>query len=80
MIPTMQLESHTPSELEDAITYRMPMRVTEVRLYRSDGVYPVCPRCDISLDREYMRYCDRCGQCLSWRSYKECGIRRIPIE
>lgn len=52
----------TPAE-----AYRVPMQVCKVRQLRWGGSYPVCPRCNSSLDREYMHYCDRCGQRLSWK-------------
>ena len=44
------------------LSYRTTMPVTQIRLFPSDGAYPVCPRCAISLDREYQRFCDRCGR------------------
>ena len=46
----------------------------EEELGVSDGAYPVCPRCAISLDREYQRFCDRCGQRLGWQGYKKARI------
>ena len=49
----------------EAVSYRVPLPVTEIRRYR-DGGYPVCPRCNSSFDREYTQFCDRCGQRLSW--------------
>lgn len=45
------------------------MEVTEFRVYAHTYAYPVCPRCRITLDREYMHYCDRCGQCLCWNKF-----------
>ena len=36
--------------------------------------YYVCPRCKITLEREFMAFCDRCGQKLDWRSYKKAKI------
>lgn len=54
------------------LAYRSPMCVIAVRSYRSypaDNGYPICPRCDASLDREYQQYCDRCGQCLDWSAF-----------
>lgn len=48
------------------LSYRNAMAVTRMRLFPRDGAYPVCPRCGISLEREYQRFCDRCGQRLSW--------------
>ena len=68
----------TPNELllaqneQPELAYRAPMRITVVRSYRSfpaNDSYPVCPRCDSTLDREYPRYCDRCGQYLDWSAF-----------
>ena len=52
-----------------AESYRLPMPVTHVRKYR-DTAYYICPRCKITIEREFMAYCDRCGQCLDWKTYK----------
>ena len=35
---------------------------------------PVCPRCKTTMEREYMAYCDRCGQCLDWRGLKKAQV------
>ena len=53
--------------------YRAPMTVTQLRRYGS-AYYYVCPRCKITLDREFMAYCDRCGQCLNWKNYRKAVI------
>ncbi len=45
--------------------YRVPLTVTEIRKLQ-DGDFAVCPHCGMTLPREFMRYCDRCGQRLSW--------------
>lgn len=50
--------------------FRSPMQVDKIILHKSGDSYPICPRCDCSLDREYMRFCDRCGQRLSWGKEK----------
>lgn len=50
----------------DVVSYRMPRSVRQVFRTQSGEIYPVCPRCDCTLDREYMRFCDRCGQKLRW--------------
>lgn len=54
--------------------YRKPMTVTDWnKSYIScDGVhkttyYPVCPRCKSTFERGYQKFCDRCGQRLSWK-------------
>ncbi len=52
-----------------AKSYRRPMLVSQIRVFKTLGAYPVCPRCHISLGREYQRFCDRCGQRLCWDNY-----------
>ncbi len=52
-----------------AESYREPMIVTEIRQFRNGDVFPVCPRCQITLEREYQSYCDRCGQRLNWKKF-----------
>lgn len=55
--------------------YRKPMKVTEVIICRSpyhgEVGYYVCPRCKVSMEREFCAFCDRCGQKLGWRGYRE---------
>lgn len=49
------------------LSYRIGLQVTKViHLPHSGYSYPLCPRCHCSLEREYMRFCDRCGQRLMW--------------
>ncbi len=59
----------------DPASYRRPMAVTEVMIYWNGAGYYICPRCRITLEREFMAYCDRCGQCLDWRQYRK--VKRI---
>lgn len=59
-------------------SYRTPMCVMEVMAYKStwmeeDGYY-LCPRCHITLERDFMSFCDRCGQRLDWSKYKEATV------
>ena len=61
---------------EEAVSYRTPLAVTEYIILGRDGAYPVCPRCDVSLEREYVNYCDRCGQRLSWKGYSKAKERK----
>ncbi|GFI62549.1 hypothetical protein IMSAG049_01733 [Clostridiales bacterium] len=61
-------------KVNSAEIYRIPMAVTEVYKFWNGNTYPVCPQCHISLEREYQSYCDRCGQCLDWRSFKNAKI------
>lgn len=51
----------------NAVSYRIPLPVIEaVELGRMESFFPVCPRCSCSMEREYMAFCNRCGQHLSW--------------
>lgn len=59
------------------VRYRAPMLVTELMVFESGrrkSCYYVCPQCGITLEREFMAYCDRCGQCLDWKGYKKAKI------
>ena len=42
---------------------------------RIDSYYR-CPRCKITMEREFIRYCDRCGQCLDWSRHDWAKIIR----
>ncbi|MCD8087929.1 MAG: helix-turn-helix domain-containing protein [Oscillospiraceae bacterium] len=77
----------TPNELlihpSDHVqtSFRVPMLVTHVRCYKgSNGLFefPVCPRCAITLEREYQAYCDRCGQRLDWSCLHKASIILPP--
>ena len=57
--------THSLHLFMEAITYRIPLPVTKV-IALTNTTYPICPRCTLSLDREYMSFCDRCGQRLNW--------------
>ena len=60
---------------EEAVGYRRPMQVREIMVFvRSGWFMAVCPRCGITVEREYMAYCDRCGQCLGWKELKKAAI------
>ena len=69
-----------PSNMEQN-PYRIAMRVETIRTYRwgrrTIG-FPVCPRCDSSLEREFQAYCDRCGQRLSWKRFEQATILDPP--
>ena len=58
-------------------SYRLGMPVTEVVVFPSacgkTGYYR-CPRCQVTMEREFMAFCDRCGQCLNWMDYKKAKI------
>ena len=58
--------------------YRFPMQVTKVLVLTYEGSYPICPRCGCSIDREYMNFCDRCGQRLGWERFDFAQVIYAP--
>lgn len=64
VIPSTK-SNHSKSLFMDAVSYRIPLPVTKV-IACANTTYPICPRCAVSLEREYMSFCDRCGQKLNW--------------
>ncbi len=71
--PDTELTKVSRRKLLRLASYRVPMTVTEGQL-RHGNIYYYCPRCRCPLDREYMAFCVRCGQKLSWRSRKKARI------
>lgn len=61
-----------------AFLYRMPLPVTKVLVFSHGDSYPICPRCDCTVDREYMRFCDRCGQRLCWELFDHANVVHAP--
>ncbi|MBQ3543438.1 MAG: hypothetical protein IJA34_00375 [Lachnospiraceae bacterium] len=59
---------------EDAVSYRIPLQVTEIMLFSNGDAFPICPKCKITLERTYQRYCDRCGQCLNWKGFFRANV------
>ncbi len=59
-------------------SFRRPMQVREYILHCDtfgfESAYYLCPRCDVTMERDYQAYCDRCGQCLSWN--RSCQAKR----
>ena len=75
-------DTYDDQVLSDELSYRIPKKITETFTYRSEGEYfssPICPTCKISFEREFQKFCDRCGQKLDWEgfSYATC-INRYP--
>ena len=69
---------NSPLGLEDSPeSYRMGMIVNEVMVFDTwfgKAGYYVCPRCKITMDREFISFCDRCGQKLDWKYYKKAKV------
>lgn len=63
---------------EVLLSYRMGMRVTEVMVFDSSMCgktgYYVCPRCKVTMEREFVSFCDRCGQRLDWNGYRRARV------
>lgn len=65
----------------DELSFRIPMPVVEVHIFplmAGSPSFPVCPQCGHALEREYTAYCDSCGQCLSWKHFKNASILIRP--
>lgn len=62
---------------KEAASYRTPLSFNKILLFDNNYSFPVCPRCDRTLEREYQAYCDRCGQCLDWKNFSKAAISRI---
>lgn len=60
------------------ISYRKPLQVTQIVQFSDGNSYPRCPRCNCTIEREYMRYCDRCGQCLEWNAFHLAKTTKKP--
>ncbi len=74
-IKTCTEKINSPLELDDSPeSYRKVMLVNEVMVFDTwfgkTGYY-VCPRCKITMEREFMSFCDRCGQKLDWKYYRK---------
>lgn len=61
--------------IEEIISYRTSMRVTECITYDNYSAYPICPKCNCTFEREYQTFCDRCGQKLSWTGYYNAVVK-----
>lgn len=68
-----------PDAVQEAVSYRSPCQVVEVIELCGGEIYPICPRCHLSMDRAYMRYCSYCGQALAWRRFSRAKIVHAPI-
>ena len=66
-------------DLMKEMDFREPMNVTHIRCFREPcpcgyTSFPVCPRCNTALEREYQSYCDHCGQRLNWKSFSKATV------
>ena len=65
-------------KLKELASLQIPMKISEkvvLQTYNSQySSFYICPRCKISLERDFQSYCDRCGQRLDWKDYKKAQI------
>lgn len=65
-------------KIQNELAFRTPLSVTEfVYFPHNKTLFPRCPRCNITLEREYMHFCTNCGQLLSWDKASFTMIRFI---
>lgn len=62
-----------PDTERPAESYRSPMPVTQ-RIRYPDALFYLCPGCRVALEREFMAFCDRCGQRLDWKQYRKAEL------
>jgi transcriptional regulator with XRE-family HTH domain len=64
------------------LSFRIPQLVTQysgrIETY-GYTTYPICPRCKITMNREYQAYCDRCGQRLWWKNYAKASAVKLAV-
>lgn len=73
-VPVKLRKATREKAMENALTYRIPLEVAQILKFPNEYYFPVCPRCKSTVEREYMRFCDRCGQKLGWSKLKEAVI------
>lgn len=78
---TLICPGHSPLLLWKMIlalaSFHVPMPVTELKVFpdcRGHPAYYVCPRCGLTMEREFMNFCDRCGQRLDWQDYRNAKV------
>lgn len=76
LITTAKKRKYSVYLFMGALSYRVPLPVTKVIVYTHNSSYPICHRCLLSLEREYMPFCDRCGQMLNWDLFEYAKICR----
>ena len=66
-----------PASIQQELSFRTSMNVTQIQCFRcvlGHTYFPICPRCRVTLEREYQAFCDRCGQCLNWKNFSKATV------
>ena len=77
LLKTVTVRRHRPSYIA-AYLYRLPLQVRARLVFPGGDSFPICPRCDQSVDRDYMRFCDQCGQRLAWNLFDFAHVIHAP--
>ena len=77
LLKTATIRQRKPPHIA-AYLYRMPIQVRGRLIFPNGDSYPICPRCDDLVDREYLRFCNQCGQRLEWSFFDSAQIVYAP--
>ena len=69
-------QKYTTRLFTKVVSYRIPLPVTKIIVYADNSAYPLCPRCDSAIEREYVFFCDQCGQKLNWDLFEYARVVR----
>ncbi len=61
-------------KFKNAVSYRIALKVNKIFMRLNGDTYPICPRCSSTLEREYMSYCNCCGQRLGWSDFDNAKV------
>ena len=67
----MKMKMRCNEKLKEKLLYRKPMLVKECIICGNNYLFPLCPRCNTSIERDYQAFCNGCGQKLFWRGNLE---------
>ena len=65
--------------IEEKLSYREPMMITEISVGINGWSNAICPRCDQDIEREHMKYCVFCGQRINWNGYLKAKVRYVGM-
>lgn len=64
---------------KEELSYRIKIMVNEYAILNHDELYPICPRCKHFLEREYMQFCNSCGQKLCWDKFSRATEKKYIV-
>ena len=60
---------------QESVSFRKKLPIRELVLYdKENSIYARCPRCNGTIERDYVKYCANCGQCISWTNWENTPI------